>query len=112
MKSFLIKVIVLSALWMANNNVYAGKLILKTELWEFICDVEVAVGPDSPVIIEEIIELPGVKIDGEYIDGIVFEGEGRLCYRRSSIVDDCDSPLNDWVCYTNSSDAAQIIPIY
>ena len=69
-------------------------------------------GPDSPVFIEEIFELPGVKIDGEYIDGIVFEGEDRLCYRRSAIVDDCNSPLNDWVCYTNSRDEPQIIPIY
>lgn len=104
--------IALSALWIVSNNVSAGKIILKTELWDFICDVEVAVGSDAPIIIEEIFELPGVKIDGVYIDGIVFEGEGRLCYRRSSIVDDCDSPLNGWVCYTNSSDAPQTILIY
>jgi len=112
MKSFLLKMIVLFPLWIINNNAYAGKIILKTELWEFICEVEVAVGPDSPVFIEEILEFPGVKIDGEYIDGIVFEGEDRLCYRRSAIVDDCNSPLNDWVCYTNSRDEPQIIPVY
>ena len=112
MKSFLVKFFVLLAMLIVNYNVYAGKIILKTDLWEFICEVEVATGPDAPVVIGEVLEFPGVKVDGEYIDGIVYEGEGHLCYRRSSIVDDCDSPPNDWVCYTNSSDTPQIIPIY
>lgn len=112
MKSFLLKMIALSILWFVNFNSYAGNIILKTDLWDFICEVEVAIGPDTPVVIDKILEFPGVKVDGEYIDGVVFKGEGRLCYRRSSIVDDCDSSLNDWVCYTNSNDTPQIIPIY
>ena len=112
MKSLLLKIILLLPICISINNAYAGKIILKTELWEFICKVEVAVGPDSPIVIEKTLEFPGVKIDGVYADGIVFEGEDRLCYRRSAIIDDCNSPLNDWVCYTNSGDEPQIIPIY
>lgn len=112
MKTHLFNVAFLLVLCTVSNHANAGKIVLKTELWDFICEVEIALGPDAPVIIEEILERPGVKIDGEYINGIVFEGEGRLCYRRSSIVDDCNSPMNDWVCYTNSSDAPQTILIY
>lgn len=112
MKSILFKTFLLTVLWFVNYNVQAGKLILTTDLWDFICEVEVATGSDAPVVIENILEFPGVKIDGEYKNGIVFKGEDRLCYRRSSLVDDCDSPMNDWVCYSNSSDTPQIIPIY
>lgn len=112
MKSILLKIIVALLLLVASNSTYAGKLILQTELWDFICKVEVALGSDTPMIIEEVLEFPGVKNDGEYIDGIVFEGEHRLCYRRSSTVDDCNSPLNDWVCYTNSGETPETIYIY
>lgn len=112
MKTTLLMMTMLPPLLIANNCAHAGKIILKTELWDFICEVEVALGPDSPVVIEEILEFGGVKVDGEYIDGIVFEGEDRLCYRRSSVVDDCHSPLNDWVCYSNAGEAPEIIYIY
>ena len=91
---------------------YAGQLVLKTELYEFICKVEVAIGPESPDIIEQLLEFPGVQSTGEYLDSIVYKGEGRLCYRRSSVVDDCYSEMNDWACYTNYSDESETILIY
>lgn len=90
----------------------AGDIILKTELWDFICEVEVAVGPEAPSVIETIHEFPGVQPGSEYVDGNVFTGQGRLCYRRTSIADDCYSEMNDWVCYTNYSDEPVTILIY
>lgn len=103
--------VILSA-WLFSCAGHAGDIVLKTELWDFICKVEVAVGPDSPGLIEKIYELPGVQPGIEYIDGIVFIGEGRLCYRRSSVTDDCYSEMNDWVCYTNYSEESETILIY
>lgn len=94
------------------NSANAGEIILKSELWDFICEVEVAIGPDTPDVILRIHELSGVRPGAEYVNGIVFTGEGRLCYRRSSIIDDCHSEMNDWVCYTNYSDEPEIISIY
>ncbi len=90
----------------------AGDIILKTELWDFICEVEVIVGPEVPGVFDGVLEFPGVQVGLEYVDGVVFTGEGRLCYRRSSVADDCYSDMNDWVCYTNYSDEPEIILIY
>lgn len=104
--------IVILFAWLFSCAGYAGDILLKTELWDFICKVEVAVGPDSPGVIEKIYEFPGVQPGVEYIDGLVFTGEGRLCYRRSSVNDDCYSEMNDWVCYTNYSEESEIIFIY
>jgi len=95
-----------------SSVVYAREIILKTELHELICKVEVAVGADAPDVIEQLLEFPGVQSGGAYIDSIVYKGEGRLCYRRSSVVDDCYSEMNDWACYTNYSDESETILIY
>lgn len=104
--------IVVLSTWLFSYAGYAGDIVLKTELWDFICKVEVAVGPESPDVIEEIYEFPGVQSGEEYIDGIVFTGEWRLCYRRSSVPDDCYSDMNDWVYYSNYSDESETILIY
>lgn len=112
MKSRLFKSITLLPFLLIGPMSYAGEIILQTSLWEFICKVEVAVGPESPDVIERIHEFPGVRSGGEYAGGIVFKGEGRLCYRRSSIIDDCYSEMNEWVCYTNYSDESETISIY
>ena len=112
MKLNILKRLVLLPLCLICSVGYAGEIVLKTELYEFICKVEVAIGPESPVIIEQLFEFPGVQSAGEYINGIVYTGEGRLCYRRSSVVDDCYSEMNDWACYTNYSDESETILIY
>ena len=106
------KRIVFLQLWLISSVGYAGEIVLKTELYDFICKVEVAIGPESPVVIEQLLEFPGVQSAGEYKDSIIYTGEGRLCYRRSSVVDDCYSEMNDWVCYTNYSDESETILIY
>lgn len=112
MKAKLLKGIALLSFWLHCSVGYAGEIILKSELWEFICKIEVAVGPESPDVIENVHEFPGVQAGGEYVNGIVFTGEGRLCYRRSSVVDDCYSELNHWVCYTNYGDESEVVYIY
>ena len=104
--------IVILSTWLISSVGYAGDIVLKTELWDFICKVEVAVGPESPGVIEKTYEFPGVQSGGEYVDGIVFIGEKRLCYRRSSVADDCYSDMNDWVCYTNYREESETILIY
>ena len=67
MKKSLVTLVVISPLWLISYHTSAGELILKTELWDFICEVEVALGPDTPLVIERVLEFPGVKNDGEYI---------------------------------------------
>lgn len=112
MRLQLIKGIALLTFCFVSNIGSAGEIILKTDLWEFICKVEVAVGAESPDVIEHIHEFPGVKSGEEYANSIVFTGEGRLCYRRSSVVDDCYSEMNDWVCYTNYGEEPETVLIY
>lgn len=104
--------VVFLAICIASSATCAGEIILKTELWDFICEVEVAVGPEVPDVIGRIHEIPGAQVGKEYVNGIIFKGEGRLCYRRSSMVEDCYSDMNDWVCYTNYSDEPETILIY
>ncbi len=71
---------------------YAGKVRLKSDNFDNICQVKLTVGPEAPNGTVEDIE--NVK------KGWSRTGNGRICYRRSSDPDVCGK-LTNWNCCIN-----------
>jgi hypothetical protein len=67
----------------------AGDVKLVSDQWDSVCRVEISWGPDAPdgAPVEEHLDVPRnwsiTKVD-------------RLCYRRASTPDNCDSGMTQW----------------
>ena len=71
---------------------YAGKVRLKSDSFDTICQLQVTVGPQAPNGSVEDIE--NVK------KGWSRTGDRRICYRRSSDPEECGK-LTNWNCCSN-----------
>jgi hypothetical protein len=89
-----------------SQSTAAGDIHLNSELWPFICKVEIAVGLNAWENPTYTKEFEGVE------KGPVYTGTDRLCYRRSSTPDDCYSPLNQWTCQTNPTPKPDTMELY
>lgn len=73
----------------AVAHAFAGDVKLVSDSMEMVCRVEVTSGPNAPegVAIETFIEVE---------EGWSITRPGRLCYRRASTPDNCDSGMTQW----------------
>jgi len=104
--------IFLTVMLISSSLSIAGEIKLISETWDFICEVEVATGLGAPESPDETFEISAVNTDSFYKDGIIFTGADRLCYRRSSSVEDCYSPMNERSCYTNMTEVVDLLNIF
>ncbi len=80
--------------------VWAGDVKLVSDTWDSVCRVEVAWGPDAP---------GGDQVEFFYEvqrDWSITKAD-KLCYRRASTPDNCDSGMTQWNtrwrCATNAN---------
>ena len=70
-------------------HAFAGEVKLVSDQWDSVCRVDVTWGPNSPegTPVEQYLDVPKhwsiTKPD-------------RLCYRRASTPDNCDSGMTQW----------------
>jgi hypothetical protein len=69
-------------------QVTAGEVKLVSDTIDEICRVEVTSGPDAP-------NAP-VETYMDVTRGWSITKEGKLCYRRASTPDNCDSGMTQW----------------
>ena len=66
----------------------AGEVKLVSDTLDVICRVEVTAGPDAPnAPVETFVDVA---------KGWSITKPDRLCYRRASTVDNCDSGMTQW----------------
>lgn len=67
----------------------AGDVKLVSDQWDSVCRVEITWGPDAPdgAPVEQHLDVPR--------NWSVTKPE-RLCYRRASTPDNCDSGMTQW----------------
>lgn len=77
-------------LWAMNSIAVAaaGEIRLVSDTLDMICRVEVTTGPDAPnAPVETFVDVA---------KGWSITKPERLCYRRASTVDNCDSGMTQW----------------
>jgi hypothetical protein len=81
---------VLVCLWVLGSiaAAAAGEIKLVSDTLDMICRVEVSTGPDAPnAAVETYVDVA---------KGWSITKPDRLCYRRASTVDNCDSGMTQW----------------
>jgi hypothetical protein len=70
-------------------NARAGDVKLVSDTFDSVCGVEIAWGPDAPngTLVEFHTDVPR---------NWSVTKPGRLCYRRASTPDNCDSGMTQW----------------
>src|SRR5258706_14995924 len=71
------------------THVLAGDVKLVSGTWDSVCLVEITWGPGAPV------GTP-VEFHSDVVRNWSITKPDRLCYRRASTPDNCDSGLNQW----------------
>jgi hypothetical protein len=69
--------------------VQAGEVKLISDTWDSVCRVEITSGPEAPngAPIENFSDVPR---------NWSLTRSGRLCYRRASTPDNCESGMTQW----------------
>lgn len=67
----------------------AGEVKLVSDIWDSVCRVEVTWGPSAP-------EGTPVEHFSDVERNWSITKPGRLCYRRASSPDNCDSGMTQW----------------
>ncbi|MEQ1883005.1 MAG: hypothetical protein ABL878_18790 [Burkholderiales bacterium] len=75
--------------WALIANVHASEVKLVSDTWDSVCRVEITSGPDAPsgTPIENFTDVPR---------NWSLTRPGRLCYRRASTPDNCESGMTQW----------------
>ena len=73
----------------STDNALAGDVKLVSDTLESVCRVEITWGPDAPnnTPVEFLTDVPR---------NWSITKPGRLCYRRASAPDNCDSGMTQW----------------
>ena len=71
------------------TSAMAGEVRLVSDTWETVCGVEISWGPNAPD------ESQSEHFHDVEEDWSVSK-PGRLCYRRASTPDNCDSGMTQW----------------
>jgi hypothetical protein len=67
----------------------AGDVRLVSDTFELVCSVEVSVGPDAP-------DDTKSEFHTDVRKGWSITKPGKLCYRRPSTPDNCESGMTQW----------------
>lgn len=78
-----------ASLLAASTAAAAGDVKLVSDTLEFVCKVEVSWGPEAP-------DETRIEIHNEVRKGWSVTKPGKLCYRRPSTADNCDSGMTQW----------------
>ncbi|MBX9963917.1 MAG: hypothetical protein K2Y35_12720 [Burkholderiales bacterium] len=73
----------------AMTHAFGGDVKLISDHWDNVCGVEVTWGPDAPN------DTP-VEFHTDVSKGWSVTKPGRLCYRRASTPDNCESGMTQW----------------
>lgn len=101
MRVFLLKLVVAASL--LPNLANAGEVVLESDNWNYICEVEVTTGIDAPN--SDILEFTDVR------DGWKFSAEDKMCFRRSRDPRICGGGLTLWTCATQITSGTNSISL-
>lgn len=72
-----------------GGHVLAGEVVLVSDHWDRVCRVDITWGPGAPegAPMEQHVDVPR---------GWSIAKPERLCYRRASTPENCDSGMTQW----------------
>lgn len=100
--------ILVSSLLVVPAAATAGDVKLVSDTLEFVCKVEVSWGPDAP-------DDARIEIHNEVRKDWSVTKPGKLCYRRPSTADNCDSGMTQWStrwkCAESPGDGTEVLSL-
>ena len=73
----------------AINHALAGEVKLVSDTWDSVCGVDITWGPDAP-------NGTPVEVHADVPKNWSITKPDRLCYRRPTTPDNCDSGMTQW----------------
>lgn len=90
----------ISVFTLISTNAHAGTIILKSDIWDNICKVEIKRGHNGSVSTYSNVSR-----------GQTFSASDRICYRRSGNPSQCNSGLTMWNCTTRNISGTETISL-
>jgi len=82
---------------------FAGTVKLESPNLDNICKVQVTTGNNPP--------NKSLNTYSNVNKGFTVSGEDRLCYRRSSKPQECNSRYTEWTCKSNTSSGTSVLKL-